>query len=255
VTSDPTGAALLRAVCLDPDDVVARLVYADWLEQEAGDQERGEFVRVQIRLAELREHKHPRQGGPRGQTLPACRLCDEMEELESRERELLGSPVCRHCEWHAPLAHGGWEWDFRRGFVEAVACTLDAWERHGPAAVLAQPVRAVRLSDRGPTHIDREPGFGPWTWTLPLAAHSARPEYRRASLPQAIYDLCNGWYPTEQDALDALSRACVAWARRKAGLDAPCCHCDGAGIRGSGYGSFGVTSCPDCKGAGWVAAR
>lgn len=48
----PDADALLRAIVANPDDDTARLVYADWL-QENGRAEEGEFVRTQCRLAAL----------------------------------------------------------------------------------------------------------------------------------------------------------------------------------------------------------
>ena len=42
--------ALLKAVCENPDDDTPRLVFADWL-QEHGEEERAEFIRLQIALA------------------------------------------------------------------------------------------------------------------------------------------------------------------------------------------------------------
>lgn len=47
-----TRDALLRAVCADPADDTARLVLADWYE-ENGEPDRGEFVRVQVELATM----------------------------------------------------------------------------------------------------------------------------------------------------------------------------------------------------------
>jgi len=44
------GAALLQTILDHPDDDAPRLVYADWLEEQ-GQQERAEFIRVQIELA------------------------------------------------------------------------------------------------------------------------------------------------------------------------------------------------------------
>ncbi len=49
-------AAFIRAICTDPDDDTARLVYADWLD-EHGEPERAEFIRVQVKLAGLERQK------------------------------------------------------------------------------------------------------------------------------------------------------------------------------------------------------
>ena len=47
--------ALLAAIREDAEDDTARLVFADWL-QEQGDEARAEFVRVQVRIARLAEN-------------------------------------------------------------------------------------------------------------------------------------------------------------------------------------------------------
>ena len=41
------GKSLLRAILIDPDDDTARLVYADWL-QENGDADHAEFIRLSV---------------------------------------------------------------------------------------------------------------------------------------------------------------------------------------------------------------
>jgi uncharacterized protein (TIGR02996 family) len=92
---------LMAAVVEAPREDAPRLRLADWLTAQ-GDP-RGEFIRVQIELA---------QPG----------LAEEAaDRLALRERELLA----RHeGEWVAPLGDGLVGWIFRRGFVEEV--TLDA---------------------------------------------------------------------------------------------------------------------------------
>jgi uncharacterized protein (TIGR02996 family) len=44
------GAALVKAICDDPDDDIPRLVYADWLDEQGGASNvaRAEFIRLQI---------------------------------------------------------------------------------------------------------------------------------------------------------------------------------------------------------------
>ena len=59
-----TEAALLRTIRESPDDDTARLVYADFVEEE-GDPARGEFIRVQVGLARTPEHD-PAPPGTRG---------------------------------------------------------------------------------------------------------------------------------------------------------------------------------------------
>src|SRR5262249_49882413 len=92
----------LHAIRAEPGDDIKRLVYADWLE-ERGDP-RGEFIRVQCRLAHLAPGDLARQ------------------ELFERERELLETYPG---DWLEPLhkyvREFGAGWQFRRGLVSAGA--------------------------------------------------------------------------------------------------------------------------------------
>ncbi len=130
---------LLQAILDDPEDLGARLVYADWLEEQ-GQGERAEFIRVQLRLAELRD-----QGCHEGETCNVTGICAECnrdveaEPLRRRERELFANsgPL-----WWNPLPGSyratesadisittaeGWKYLVRRGFVEEVHCRLEDW--------------------------------------------------------------------------------------------------------------------------------
>src|SRR5687767_7550780 len=49
----PGYEPFLRAICTDPEDDTVRLVFADWLD-ENGDPERAEFIRLQVRRAQLK---------------------------------------------------------------------------------------------------------------------------------------------------------------------------------------------------------
>jgi uncharacterized protein (TIGR02996 family) len=118
------AAAFLRAIREAPDDDTPRLVFADWLE-ERGDP-RGEFIRAQCRLAQM-----PDDPG---------RL-----DVEDHANELLA----RHGdEWAAPL-HGVAEgWEFRRGFVERVTLSGEAFLAHAERLFASEAIRHVHLSLR-----------------------------------------------------------------------------------------------------------
>jgi uncharacterized protein (TIGR02996 family) len=120
-----TEAALLRTIRETPDDDTARLVYADFVEEE-GDAARGEFIRVQVELARLPDDD-PRR--------PA---------LEDREHELLAGNEARWLNIPDD-AEGLTEWEFARGFVEEIAAT--PFFMLGPGADLcaAHPVRRWRV--------------------------------------------------------------------------------------------------------------
>jgi uncharacterized protein (TIGR02996 family) len=230
-----TGDALLQAI-LDPanfaDDFL-RLQYADVLEEE-GEAERAEFIRVQVKLAawpcecDSEERVYHEE----------CR-CKERLALHRRERE--SSLRCR--EWSGlPLLNVPWFVDyhgptlsglppralFRRGFVAAASCATADWLRHGPAVVRAQPLERVRLMDRQPTRYDGQYLTSPpgpyWRWfpaTLPGERYPWPAEHR-SEIPRALWAayaaLCRAegrrWeHLTEEAAWDALSWACLSWAR------------------------------------------
>lgn len=93
--------ALLRAVCEFPDDDTPRLVFADWL-QEHGEEERAEFIRVQIEQTRLKKESIP------------------WWKCESRARKLLKA---HGWQWGRDIvANDDFFWgDFVRGFAES--CT------------------------------------------------------------------------------------------------------------------------------------
>src|SRR4051794_22570375 len=103
----PRDEDFLQAILANPDDVVPRLVYADWLE-ERGDP-RGEFIRLQCKLA------HTPDSDPR--VLP----------LRERESELL---EIHHQTWLGPLSRWTDFWRFRRGFVEEVSMEAENFLEH-----------------------------------------------------------------------------------------------------------------------------
>ncbi len=113
--------AFLQAIREAPDDDAPRLLYADWLE-ERGDP-RGAFIRVQCAL-EQRDPADPAR-----------------PELEDEAQALLDK---HEAEWTAPFRRAASEWRFRRGFVEEVTTTADAF-LSGGGVFGAFPIRKVRL--------------------------------------------------------------------------------------------------------------
>lgn len=85
MTTTDTGAALLKAIIANPDEDTPRLVYADYL-QENGDDERAEFIRVQVALALL-----PLCGGGDVVSAGHCSTCRNVVEMRRHARELLGA--------------------------------------------------------------------------------------------------------------------------------------------------------------------
>jgi uncharacterized protein (TIGR02996 family) len=99
--------AFLQAIIESPGDDTVRLVYADWLEEQ-GDP-RGEFIRVQCRLATMAADDRGRPS---------------LEELEHQLLE-------RHQEvWLGPLRPLLNRWAFRRGFLDAVCVPAATYLHH-----------------------------------------------------------------------------------------------------------------------------
>ena len=172
--TDSTLDLLLRNILAAPEDDAARLAYADRCE-ELGEAERAEFIRVQCELAKHAQIVRLKPGGalyvvPATGGTPTLVVNDETQDIYlgdahqdvsllcRRERELLGEkvpgvrlttgPVSRVIAFLRELPDGlrlqGYQ--FRRGFVESVACAADDWLAHGDAVLAAQPVLEVRLT-------------------------------------------------------------------------------------------------------------
>jgi uncharacterized protein (TIGR02996 family) len=134
-----TEAAFLNAIRAAPEDDTARLVYADYLDEQGGatDSARAEFIRIQVRLAKLDEADPTR------------------DALEDRENELLR---VNEREWlgplSAPVAQGLTRWRFERGFVGEVRVDTRTLTLRGDELFDRHPISRVRL---GPVQVD-EPG-------------------------------------------------------------------------------------------------
>jgi uncharacterized protein (TIGR02996 family) len=125
-----TETALLSAIRQNPEEDAARLVYADYLDEQGGaaNAARAEFVRLQVRLAGTDEADR------------------ERDALEDRENELL-----RKYErtWlgplSGPLATGLTEWRFERGFVAKIRTDSKTLRDHGTALFACHPIGRLRV--------------------------------------------------------------------------------------------------------------
>jgi uncharacterized protein (TIGR02996 family) len=121
--------ALLKAVCENPDDDTPRLVFADWL-QEHDEEDRAEFIRLQIEVATLPDGK-------------------KKQKKQTREAELLDE---HREEWTEPLKEfEGSRTDdyyvFRRGFVEAIGSDGEIMIEEGERVFALAPIRELVLAD------------------------------------------------------------------------------------------------------------
>lgn len=123
--------AFRRDIVAHPDDDTPRLIYADWLDDQGGEENaaRAEFIRAQCRLEQIEEFE------------------PERLELEDRAEELLR----RHGQrWRneCPVALSS-ETMFRRGFIEDVCLSVTEWQKHAPALFASLPLRGVHLTAHG----------------------------------------------------------------------------------------------------------
>lgn len=157
--------AFLAAICANPADDTARLVYADWL-QEQGQEERAEFIRVQVAIARTSAEDQCAQCYATAEgvqkTNGPCRCAKALRSLRRRSRELLAfdwcpvtiprtTPRIRTETCDIELLDGDGlraAFRFRRGFVDRCWLPAADWLAHGDAIVAAHPVTAVRLTSR-----------------------------------------------------------------------------------------------------------
>lgn len=247
VTTRPTAeTAFVRAVLEDPDDDAPRLVYADWL-VEHGEEERAEVILTQIKYAStkcLPECFSPRKIG--------C-VCGR-DLLRLRAEDLLGS-LPHGGEWLKSFAeiiwgtvrpppyntrHFGSTWiespggdlikmRWSCGFISEIHLSTAAFLEHAEALFAAHPVTAVRLSDREP--LENQFRHGRWAWMnedVPIGGYQGTVARLPHGVPNALWPFLRGehgvsygrchWYDASEEALAALSRACVSYGRKLAGL-------------------------------------
>lgn len=117
---------LLDAIRAQPDDELARLAYADQLE-EAGQADRARLVRVQTEQHRLGEG-HPQ----------ANRLAQEAEGLLAQHERA----------WLGPWADRLVRWTFTRGALDKVTLEPEVFIAHGEELFAEHPVREVRFVGR-----------------------------------------------------------------------------------------------------------
>ncbi len=128
----PGHEPFLRAICAEPEDDTVRLVYADWLD-ENGDPARAEFIRLQVRRANLKV------------------AGEDTRELKTRDIKLREAHEGR---WRRelPLDVRPETWQrFWRGFVSGATADVGYVLRYADtmfAAAPAQFVHVKRLTDR-----------------------------------------------------------------------------------------------------------
>ncbi len=233
------GDALLRGILANPACDTARLVYADFLE-ENGEGARAEFVRVQVELAGMKETNYPEwlksnqheRHKWRAFSKTHTAYHKKLRLLCDRERQILDDPhpVGNYRIYSNKL---GWTEDvrqfakceFTRGFVSHIEITCADLLKHAKAIFSAHPVMSVRLMHSEPMKLTPN-GYG---WLRDLQPELTAMNWARGPhISHLIWELIATesrsndwkWFSTEADAHAALSEACVAHGRARAELPA-----------------------------------
>lgn len=232
-----TGAALLRAILAHPDDDTARLVYADWLE-ENGKESRAKFIRAQMWL-----WANPSCGSCSGSEWAAGKPCAECRTREAQREhtalDLFGRGRWR--EYAGPagaVIPTGRRWDdclkFTRGFVSEVHLTLAAYCMNAESIFRAHPVTKIQLTTHDPLssamygqhltamwrdYSDEQNMSGYFNYYLPavLFDRLTRGELCANGRPP-ICSFFRRYSVASTESRDDLSDACVAHGRALAGL-------------------------------------
>lgn len=195
--------SLHRAILCDPDCDTLRLAYADALE-ESGEHERPAYIRFHIGCGTM---QWPFDTGPDLGWLPPIPNHTRRERPD-RIEYLNGDGLAQ-------------SFVFTRGFVSHIELPCAAFMEHAAAIFARHPVTDVRLTDRVPlddegagTYFGRPAGRAEnWYWLVGPV---------RSSLPWEVPIESSGpvlkSFTSESDALDWLSRRCVAFGRRQANL-------------------------------------
>lgn len=230
--------AFLTAIAAEPDADVHRLIYADWLDEKAGEATlRGEFIRVQCELTRRWPQAVPTSEVTYSSFPPGLRHeFPQFDQLRRREKELLateGPPILgvksrhRNGQWEtlayrwapAPILLCDW-WEFRRGFISRIDILTDAFLQHAADIIEAVPMlEEVRLTDKEPW-LDDE--YDPdWSWfddVLPRPLYSLMLKLARSTRQlKGIHEIDGHWvsFDTPENARIALSVVCLSFAREQ----------------------------------------
>lgn len=240
----PAADTLLRAILIDPSDDLARLAYADAME-EVGECKRAEFIRAQVELARVPEGCHCGEGpdptgcGPCRARFSLWKKAEDTFRFDGFSWLALQESDPDHWECCDAVQPDHWGISFRmksgwersltlhRGFVSVIRMPLYGFLRNALHLFSRHPVERVVLTGREPSPMSLI--FWGWWHSWLEDVSTAINNY---SLPARLWDLLDSfsdlysrsdgqgwkWYATREDADAALSRAAVAHGRSLAGL-------------------------------------
>jgi len=210
----PDHAAFIRAICATPQDDLPRLIYCDWLEDYAADHgdaeasERATFIRLQI------QSEHTENEADAFELDDRCRMIIEKLPPWATELGRVLSNGRDYVEHGYGGAVGGMRWEWSRGFIGKVKCTLAQFEAHAAQIAASHPI-----AEDGwvLTDVDRylRASNTPYDST----------EYYWSGFPDAIWNelaRVSGFtnpFPSREAAMTALQKAAFIVARKQAGIE------------------------------------
>lgn len=246
---DNPQQALLQTIFDKPDDDVARLVYADWLE-EHDQAERAKFIRLQVKQVQmLREETDCSQCTPCScDWCPICGdcCCPNPEDRKDDPQCPLHNPSSMHAEYEEleDLERGmvdylgidfllgitNYEWGYwlpkvEMGLISELSMDLEDWLGCGPAIMREHPIQRVQITDKEPWR------FRPTMEGITFIQYSYRWHLqgvyrtdRANEIPSDIFSLLNESsdsidfldYDSSEVAHTDLSRTCIRLACHEA---------------------------------------
>ncbi|WP_020469780.1 TIGR02996 domain-containing protein [Zavarzinella formosa] len=216
--SHPEYLALLETVRAYPHDDAPRLILADWIEKH-GDDERAEFIRLQIQRVTLAripfnpldDTKHGPIYGLLARERELLRYANHVKWIEWREAKYVGwyeGDITR-IDFNVGLDE--WNYWFIRGFVSEIILPSAAFMTHAATLFAKHPIARVTLTKRHPC---RDATFGHYTF-FPSDHFEDNPYV----IPAIFEPPPSGFrFATREAAFDWLSRRCVDYGRQLAGL-------------------------------------
>lgn len=201
-----------QSIVAEPRDLIRRLAFADWLDENAKPdfvgnswRNKAELVRLQIENdRQATEEKTLDLGAlERERELLLDHLVDRSEQVRCFDSRChpLWRALCVAHQWGEPCPlppdvigdPGALGW-VRGGFVEKVETTLFAWMRRGHELVAVQPVLEVAVRGMAPMQLHdmadkRQPAYYSWLFgDSPTAEEGPRPvSYFPVSLMAGAY--------------------------------------------------------------------
>jgi uncharacterized protein (TIGR02996 family) len=175
-------AALLRAICAEPDDDTPRLVYADWLEEQGEALAAAHAAFIRLSVAEARTPVMAKRASGRGEVWDRHR--EHQALLSMVGRNLVGNALAKRMG--VSREGTGYSrpprWD--RGLPALMICpSVAAWARS--AATFARvPLTRCRVLGRVPAWI-MLPNGAAYVWFRQHGPHLRRSD----CLPSAAYDM------------------------------------------------------------------